>query len=244
MIRRRKNSALWRVIILGVILLLFFLCSDRGTIDHVGNDITITTAGTEKCEVIEKRLTLSTSMDANITNSKSRGLSNANHNYGNSAIIEACVWTFGDIPGVVRGLLAFDLTTIPAGAYISSAQLTLYGAGHRSDAQRSEPVYKSNAAFFRRVVTPWDEKTVTWNNQPQTTTKGAIALEQSHAKFQNYIIDIRTLVQGWVDSDFPNYGLMLRLQREEYYARLRFASKESKMISKPPCLKITYLHPK
>ena len=55
------------------------------------------------------------------------GLSSlVNTNYDGNPQLAANAWTFGGVPGVVRSLFEFDLSTIPNGAVIESAFLSLY----------------------------------------------------------------------------------------------------------------------
>src|SRR3989344_3171938 len=61
----------------------------------------------------------------------------------------------------VRALFQFDVASLPYNAKIVSANLILSGTGNHTGA---------NASYLRRVVTTWDEATVTWNTQPTTTT--------------------------------------------------------------------------
>ena len=49
-----------------------------------------------------------------------------NLNFGNNEQIPACAWTFGGTPGIVRGIIEFDLSSISNSAEIISAKLSLY----------------------------------------------------------------------------------------------------------------------
>ncbi|MCP4214947.1 MAG: DNRLRE domain-containing protein [bacterium] len=157
--------------------------------------------------------------------------------------IGAKAWTNKGSPVTNRGLLAFDLSRIPPDAIISRAVLKLYGIGHQRTTKEKDPAYKSNAAYLVRVLTPWDAKTVTWTNQPGTTFDNAIYLERPHSRTQNYFMDVTAFVQGWVAGTYPNHGLMLRLQKEEFFAELKFASKNYIFAAKFPRLEITYSLP-
>ena len=45
---------------------------------------------------------------------------------GNSHEFDAAAWTIAGLPLTIRGLIDFDLSSLPTGASIQSAQLTLY----------------------------------------------------------------------------------------------------------------------
>ena len=47
-------------------------------------------------------------------------------NYGNSSSFQAAAWTWESIKGKQRSFIEFDLSTIPANAIITKAELDLY----------------------------------------------------------------------------------------------------------------------
>src|SRR5882757_5119277 len=61
-------------------------------------------------------------MDAYISNYSTQ----ANTNYGVHSDLDAIAWTVSGIPVVARGLIRFDLSSIPANATVQNATLTLY----------------------------------------------------------------------------------------------------------------------
>jgi len=137
---------------------------------------------------------------------------------------------------IYRSLIQFPTDAIPRNAVIISATLKLYGLSHY--------VNRTNASFMQRVITQqWNETAVTWNNQPTTTTTEQTLLAQSTSATQNYDIDLTATVQKWTENSIPNYGLMLRLQTEDRYAKLSFASREYSDTSKCPKLVVNYYVP-
>jgi hypothetical protein len=96
-----------------------------------------------------------------------------------------------------RGLVEFNLSTIPSGANITSAILELYTYTNNPN---------DNFAIYRITAT-WDEMAVTWSNQPaHAATAYATTLVQGAG---TYSWNITTLVQEWVNNTYPNYGFKL-----------------------------------
>ena len=109
-----------------------------------------------------------------------------------------------------RPLIKFDLSSLPAGKKIDRAVLRLY---HTQGATGSElPI----AAYG--IVAPWDEATVTFENQPLADASPSAAAEVTiGAVFEKswYRWDITKLVQDWYAGAQPNYGVMLMDTLEE-----------------------------
>ncbi len=164
----------------------------------------------------------------------------SNTNYGDHAELSGMVWTNRGVPVVVRSLLAFDLSSIPVGAEIVSANLSLYS--YESPANGSHSTRNgTNACVIQRVTSTWEEHTVTWKNQPTTTEFEQVLLPASLSNIQNYEdIDVRALVQKMVDNPSANYGFMLRLFDEQIYRKMIFASSDNKDESLHPRLRVCY----
>ena len=96
-----------------------------------------------------------------------------NTNYGNHPRIAAVAWSASGYNSSMRSLLSFNLSAIPSGSVIQSATLYLYSdptITGSSDAKGNSQLIGSNAIYLEKVTSAWDEFTVTWNNQPGTTT--------------------------------------------------------------------------
>lgn len=163
-----------------------------------------------------------------------------NNNYGTSDHIEAAAWTYSGDPGVVRSLFEFtQLSTIPSNAIITSATLSLY-AMDQAPWQHST-LSGSNEGWLERITSSWNESTVTWTNQPASTTLNSVSLAASISATQNYLnIDVTDLVQDMIDQPATSYGFILKLQTEDYYRRLGFGSSDHTNASLRPKLNITY----
>jgi hypothetical protein len=151
-------------------------------------------------------------------------------------------WTFQGVEGTVRGLLEFDLTSIPSGSVITSALLSLYGIGDNSSFGGHSGLSGSNDAWIQRVASAWDEGTVTWNTQPTSTVTNQVSLNASTAVDEDYLdLNVTSLVQGMMT--FGNNGFMITMQNENYYRRLNFASSDHLDPNLHPQLVVCYQPP-
>jgi hypothetical protein len=164
-------------------------------------------------------------------------------NYGTNPNFAAIAWTSGGA-FLTRGLLAFNLTSIPTNAVITDAKLSLYCNTTSDHTQLHSSLSGSNSSYLQKITSSWSEAGVTWNNQPTTTSTGQITLAQSTTSTENYLnIDIDALVQDWVSNPSSNYGVLLRLITESHYRSLIFASSDHGDSTKRPKLEITYTVP-
>ncbi len=159
-------------------------------------------------------------------------------NYGDSDKMSPYAWTQNGDLNIVRELIQFDLSAIPANATITSAKLSLYFNPYYTGVTQHNG---DNAIWIQRVTTPWDEDKVTWNNQPSVTTTNQIGIVQSTSAKQNYPdLDVTELFNDILKSGTGNYGLMIKLQDETPYRNLLFASSDNTDQTIRPKLVITY----
>ncbi len=149
----------------------------------------------------------------------------------------AAAWTYGGTPGSVRSLMQFDLASIPTGAQIVSARLSLYHnfvsttAGHAGE----------NAVFLRRITQDWDEHTVNWANQPASTSLHQVRIPKSATVDQDYEnINVTLLLRDMMADPQHSFGLMMMLEVEEYYRAMKFFSSDGTHPELRPKLSITY----
>lgn len=131
-----------------------------------------------------------------------------------------------------RGLVKFNLSSIPADSTVTSATLYL-NEKHKKSGQTT---------YIYRVTSNWNENTVTWLSW--SLLGGDFDSGISYFTFlpdqQDCMLtmDITSLVQAWVNGTYPNYGLMLYStgpnQAISYY------SKEDGTASRHPKLDIIY----
>lgn len=162
-------------------------------------------------------------------------------NFGNHPELSATGWTCSGNPCASRGLIQFDLTSIPINATILSAELSLYANPTPVNGNGIAMQGSANASLLQRVTSTWDENTITWSTQPTTTAVNQVSLPQSSSSFQNYPdIDVKNLIQDMIDSPSASFGFMLKLQSESYYNSMIFASSDYADSSVHPQLVITY----
>lgn len=165
-------------------------------------------------------------------------------NFGSHPEIDAMAWTNGGTPLTFRSLFRFDMSSIPSGSTIISATLNLYnspGGGNNSGQHSS--LSGSNEAVISRVTSPWDEYTVTWDNQPTVTSDQAAIVQQSNNVYQDYSFDVTGMVADMRGPGNSNYGFMIQLVTEDYYRCLIFGSSDNTDPNNRPSLIIEYNPP-
>ncbi len=161
-------------------------------------------------------------------------------NYGNYVEFDAIDWTVGGNPFTSRSSIEFDYSSIPANAVISSATLSLFGNPTSGNTQGSTG---SNTCYLQRITSAWDVTTVTWDNQPTTTTVNQVTIPASSSISQDYpSIDITDLVIDDIN-DVSNSGFILRLQSEVLGNSMVFCGPDFSNAAKRPKLVVCYTIP-
>ena len=162
---------------------------------------------------------------------------------GNYIYEIADAWTWQGAPGIIRCLMEFDLTTIPDSAEILDAKFSMYYHHiQTSIPQTQSSLSGPNTALLQRIVEPWGEDKVCWNNRPGSVITNQVILPESTDPEQDYPdIDVTALVQDMVNDPENSFGFLFRLQTEQYYRRMCFASSDHPVDSLHPKLVITYM---
>ncbi len=149
----------------------------------------------------------------------------------------ANAWTAQGNFFIARSLLKFDLTQIPSNAEVTQATLFLYTnlttGHHQLDSGE-------NASRLLRVTEPWVEEQVCWNNQPAYSPLDPVHLPQSVTHTQNYEVDVTGHVADMVMHPEANFGWMFKLDTEERYRCMVFASSDHANEAWRPMLVVTY----
>ena len=173
------------------------------------------------------------------------GFANGTTNYGSDGAMGAHAWTNNGTPDTARTLLDFDLTVIPANAVITSASLSLYNNPTTSYAGGAHSWLSGpNNGLLQRITSYWDEKTVTWMTQPTSTIVNQVSIPASTNIHQDYLnIDVTTLVSDMYINPLNSFGFMIRLEDEQFYRALVFASCNYPVMAKNPKLEFCYSIP-
>ncbi len=104
---------------------------------------------------------------------------------------------------IVRSLIRFDVSAIPAGTPIDSAVLRVYLVNSYDYPGRSRTI------TTYRISSSWSESGVTWNTMPSCVQAYGSA-SVTHEAWGWYSFNVTNLVRGWVNGTLTNYGVMLR----------------------------------
>ncbi len=161
-------------------------------------------------------------------------------NYETYHKFPSAAWTFQGANSDMKSVIEFDLSSIPAGATILSAELSLFFNPDDTNGPHSN-LSNSNASYLRRITTPWDESTVTWDTQPSITTTNQVIVPESTSSTQDYPdIDVTNLIQDMMNDPANSYGLMLESISDQEYHGLFFCSSDYPDAEKRPKLIVTY----
>lgn len=179
------------------------------------------------------------------------GSNEANMNFGNYTENALLTWTWSSQKGSTRSLIRFDqLSNIPSNAIVTNVKLILHGVSSSGISPQGNSYYTgstfpTNPVVVQQITSNWDENTVTWNNQPTTTTVNQMLIPASTSRWNwdytiNNSTELQTIVQNMVNNPTSNYGFMLKLQTEETYRSMLFASSDHPDSTLWPELIVTY----
>jgi len=142
-----------------------------------------------------------------------------------------------------RGLIQFNLSSIPANSIINSAILRLYTTAVKNAAD-----HHMNISVYR-LTSNWTESGATWNNKNSSTAWTTAGGDFDSTKFATTVVNasgtyyywnITILVQGWVNGSWTNYGLILNGSGYTADAYKAFGSSNNPNTSRWPLLTINY----
>jgi hypothetical protein len=127
---------------------------------------------------------------------------------------------------VYQALINPSLASLPEGAVISKATLTLFCV---NDGGEVSVYYASEA---------WKEDTVRWSTRPESGNDpvGKLTCADDGA----VTLDLTAVVAAWVSGERPPYGLYLRTEAQN---GTDFASSQAADAEQRPSLSVTYLPP-
>ncbi len=160
--------------------------------------------------------------------------------YTSGSYIELPVaaWTFSNIPGIDISLIEFDLSIIPPSSNIVLAELYLYGSPGLPSGGHST-ASGSNEIIIQRIIENWDEHSVTWNTQPNSTSVNQVISEESTDPYQNFVFNVTDLVRDMYENPLNSFGFLLKPLHEDYYRKMNFCSSDHPERKNHPKLVIT-----
>ena len=127
-------------------------------------------------------------------------------NYGDLGDFIAMSWETNADSMILRSLIEFDASQVPAGAVIEEAWISLYS----SDGSENPTHFGDNEARICQLPTGWDASTVTWDNQPQPSPESEVLLDKTLNPWQDFEhIDITELVKSILSEEEGVIGLSL-----------------------------------
>jgi len=187
----------------------------------------------------------------------------SNTNQSNTPDIDASAWTYdndgwwthnsdGTGLGINRTYLKFTgLDTLSSKITIKSAKLFFHGVSPgeataspqgNSSYSSAPSYYRSNETLIKRVLSEWNESTITWNNKPATTDANQVEMPASTSEwFYNASdIDVTSMVKIMVTMK-QNFGFCLQLKDETIFRSLSFYGSEISEPTARPKLVIEYV---
>ena len=170
-------------------------------------------------------------------------------NFGDVYYLFTMAWTHNGQNKDWRSFIEFDLSQLKLnGCNILSAKLQLSHSGTSNDHCGSNTAWhpcKTNDFDIKRVVEPWLENQMLWNNQPQVTNNVSTSdyiyvADSSNVPFATYTIDMTDMVSFWVAHPDSNFGFRTSITQEfDHYRSLSFASSDHSDASRRPKLIVT-----
>lgn len=150
-------------------------------------------------------------------------------------------WTKDGYPFILREVLKFDLSSIPVTAKVVSARLYLYSSPEPLNGNHIDPnAGTANAFYVRQITTNWTPSSITWANEPVTTTANQVYVPHTNEKKLDINLDVKSQIASMVVNN-ANYGFYLKLENEvAYNSRVFVSSNDTKYTDMRPKLVITY----
>ena len=134
-----------------------------------------------------------------------------------------------------RSLLRFDLSAInPDVFFIDTAVLYLYPLGGINDITDDFSLFP--------ILSPWNESTSTWNNQPPATEIGKTAPTKQTDSCT--VFDMTNLVTMWALNPSINFGLMMKINDISPLHQRLYCSSDYPSSLKRPRIFIAYRYKK
>jgi hypothetical protein len=165
-------------------------------------------------------------------------------NIGTATSLQTMEWTWvaiGCAQGTIRTLLQFNLNLPPDNRrlYDNRARLLMFFPTGSTELHQFVGAATDNRFFIERIIEPWGELTVTWDNQPAATPDNAILIPSTNPNPSNidYVMDLTDMVQDWYCNGVQNFGIRFRLETEgTTFRRVTFTSRDWADVTRRPTL--------
>jgi hypothetical protein len=138
-----------------------------------------------------------------------------------------------DASGTYRTFIQFDLSTIPNGASVSTANMELYDFSNNSATAIAMNIHEVTAAWV---------ESLTWNTAP-TYNAAVLTSTTITAQANYYSFNVLSLLSEWVNGTKVNNGLMIKSSNEGVSQWKAFSSSEHATVANRPKLVVTYNAP-
>jgi hypothetical protein len=150
-----------------------------------------------------------------------------------------------------NSLIWFDLNALPKSAIIKKVTLQLtYDLPLVWDSTIFSPNGGGGIEWcggvLQKIVEPWEEDKVTWNNQPKTVEVNQVYISPFILNVNFITVDVTPLYVPSSSTDpveYPNYGMFFRLWPREWVPGFRFGSSDNPDASLRPELTVYYTLP-
>lgn len=144
-----------------------------------------------------------------------------------------------------EALIRFDVSDIPSTAVIDSATMQVYLSGDHEDDdddcddgdKRGFPVVPITV---HRATAAWTEDGATYRNFGQSFDAAYVGVILPTSTKAAKSVDVKSLVQSWVDGSAPNDGVVLRTTAKKHTI---IVSSEGHAAALRPALSVTYTTP-
>lgn len=160
----------------------------------------------------------------NQTNSQNRFFKGKDTNYGNRKLLTASQWTWEGDRGEIEILIKFKLPELNQNQ-IDSAKFSLFGKTREGTNEAHSFTSDDNDFTIQRIISPWNQKEVTWENKPEITVKNILSVKGStipDTDIEN--IDITQLIIDSYSEPENSFGFLIKIKNPETYRRLVFSS--------------------
>ncbi|HHW87701.1 MAG TPA: DNRLRE domain-containing protein [Chloroflexi bacterium] len=157
---------------------------------------------------------------------------NPDANFADANVLRLLRVVLGQTTWEQQAYLRFDLSAIPPGAEIQSAELDLF-----------QTAGTNNLVRVYTVASAWDASQTTWNRQPDISNLETWRAPATVNQYITYTSSaFLSLVQGWVNTPERNFGLMLASGATATSDGREFHSAENAS-AQFPRLRVTFILP-